>query len=239
MKIMGSKEFHMLQYKQSGFAAIETLLIVAILAIIGGTGYFVWHAKQNADASLKNAAKSSVGVARKPQSKTSVDAASGLTTFSSANGAFSVQYPSSWVTPSNPKLCGTFLDNDLEIGPDKQSVVVCATDGSLSQVSISATTPQKAGDPSQTLNAQGYKNFQSSDITVDSVKGHSYSAVASGQEEGLGAYPDGAIVMMDVFTKGKWVVIAQYNQLPPSDNAGISHDNRSTFDQIVKSLKFL
>lgn len=37
---------------QSGFSAIEALLILVILGIVGFTGYFVWHTKQNTDKSL-------------------------------------------------------------------------------------------------------------------------------------------------------------------------------------------
>jgi len=39
----------------SGFAAVEAILIGVILVILGGTGYYVWHAKQNADNALSNA----------------------------------------------------------------------------------------------------------------------------------------------------------------------------------------
>jgi hypothetical protein len=42
--------------KKNGFAAIETILIVVVLGILGFAGYFVWHAKQDADKSLTNAA---------------------------------------------------------------------------------------------------------------------------------------------------------------------------------------
>jgi hypothetical protein len=44
---------------QSGFAAVEALLVVVILAILSGTGYFVWHAKHSADKSLDSASQSS------------------------------------------------------------------------------------------------------------------------------------------------------------------------------------
>ena len=37
---------------QSGFSAVEALLILIIVGILGFTGYFVWHAKQSADKSL-------------------------------------------------------------------------------------------------------------------------------------------------------------------------------------------
>jgi type II secretory pathway pseudopilin PulG len=44
--------------KQRGFAIIETLLIIVVLAILGFTGWFVYHSKQTADKAL-NAANSS------------------------------------------------------------------------------------------------------------------------------------------------------------------------------------
>lgn len=43
---------------QTGFAAIEAVLILVVVGIIGFTGWFVWNAKQNADKSL-DAANSS------------------------------------------------------------------------------------------------------------------------------------------------------------------------------------
>jgi hypothetical protein len=36
----------------SGFSAVEALLILVILGILGGTGWFVWNARQNANKSL-------------------------------------------------------------------------------------------------------------------------------------------------------------------------------------------
>jgi hypothetical protein len=41
--------------KQNGFAIIETLLLLVLVAIIAGTGYFVWHSKSQADKSLNTA----------------------------------------------------------------------------------------------------------------------------------------------------------------------------------------
>lgn len=39
--------------KQSGFAVLEALLIVIVLALIGGTGYYVWHSRQSTDTVLQ------------------------------------------------------------------------------------------------------------------------------------------------------------------------------------------
>jgi hypothetical protein len=43
---------------QNGFAVIESLLILVIVAIIGGTGWFVWHSKQQTDKTLSETGNS-------------------------------------------------------------------------------------------------------------------------------------------------------------------------------------
>jgi type II secretory pathway pseudopilin PulG len=42
---------------QKGFAAVETVLVIVILAIVGSTGYYVYHANQKTDAALNAASK--------------------------------------------------------------------------------------------------------------------------------------------------------------------------------------
>jgi uncharacterized protein (UPF0333 family) len=42
---------------QKGFAALEAVLIVVILAILGGTGYYVYHANKKADDTLNSASQ--------------------------------------------------------------------------------------------------------------------------------------------------------------------------------------
>jgi hypothetical protein len=44
--------------QQSGFAVVESLLILVIVAIIGGTGWFVWHSKQQTDKTLSETGNS-------------------------------------------------------------------------------------------------------------------------------------------------------------------------------------
>lgn len=47
----------MTRFNQKGFALVETLLILIILAMIGGTGYYVWHSKQETNKSLVSSSK--------------------------------------------------------------------------------------------------------------------------------------------------------------------------------------
>lgn len=44
---------------QKGFTVIETLLVLILLAILGFTGYYVWHSQTTADKTLSTAAKTS------------------------------------------------------------------------------------------------------------------------------------------------------------------------------------
>jgi len=37
---------------QAGFSAVETILIIVIVAIVGFVGWFVYHSKQNSDKAL-------------------------------------------------------------------------------------------------------------------------------------------------------------------------------------------
>src|SRR5665213_1160694 len=41
-----------MKISQKGFAALEGILILVIIAIIGGTGYYVWHSKNQTDKTL-------------------------------------------------------------------------------------------------------------------------------------------------------------------------------------------
>jgi hypothetical protein len=52
---------------QKGFAVVEALLVVIVLGIIGGTGYYVWHSKQTADKAYSAATKSLTTTSATPQ----------------------------------------------------------------------------------------------------------------------------------------------------------------------------
>jgi hypothetical protein len=84
--------------KESGFAVVEALLILVILAIIGGTGYFIWHAKQSSEKSLANASNSQQGIVK----------ASTVTDFASCKAASGSKlletYPEQCVTKDGKKF---------------------------------------------------------------------------------------------------------------------------------------
>ena len=51
--------------KQSGFTLIEGLLILVIVGLLGGTGWYVWNAHNKANDTLTNADAANSSTARK------------------------------------------------------------------------------------------------------------------------------------------------------------------------------
>ncbi|HEX5448017.1 MAG TPA: hypothetical protein VFW90_02335 [Candidatus Saccharimonadales bacterium] len=62
---------------QKGFAALEGLLILIIIAIIGGTGWYVWHSKNQTDNTLDRAASQETTASNKKESTNATESAPG------------------------------------------------------------------------------------------------------------------------------------------------------------------
>jgi len=97
----------MKKLNQGGFSAIETVLIIVMLGIIGGTGWYVWHSKQAANTALTNASNAQTAVPQgKPQTLPSKDNMLLL-----ASSQLKVTYPAaSWNVAENnsttDQVCG-------------------------------------------------------------------------------------------------------------------------------------
>lgn len=84
---------------QNGFSAVEAVLILVILGIVGFTGYFVWHAKQNTDKSLASNNSTTPIIKKKtPASIQSADPYAGWSGCSDTSEGLSFKYPSAWTT---------------------------------------------------------------------------------------------------------------------------------------------
>jgi hypothetical protein len=88
--------------KQSGFSAVAGLLIIFIVAIIGGTGWYVWNSNKKTNDTLSQADKSSnvaAGLSTKKQTSQSIreiQPAEGITgwkEYKDSEYGFSFRYP--------------------------------------------------------------------------------------------------------------------------------------------------
>lgn len=82
-----------------GFGAIQALLILVVILVIGFVGWSVWHHKRQAVKSTGNSA-----VTQKPgpatHESTKTDPYEGWQTFESASLGISFKYPSDWSIPT-------------------------------------------------------------------------------------------------------------------------------------------
>src|SRR5438876_1797095 len=116
---------------QKGFTALEGLLILAIVGILGFTGWYVWNAHNKTSDTLTNADSANSSVA-KYSKKTTKDPTADWVAYSNKDGVFSLKYPKTWATASNPSLCSKGI---LLLGADSKSVGACGSEN-FGQISI-------------------------------------------------------------------------------------------------------
>jgi hypothetical protein len=75
-----------------GFSAIETLLILIIIGLVGFVGWYVYQAKQTADKNTAISSSSQAAVSKPKLAKT----------YTNNKGGFSVQYPANWKLKAEP-----------------------------------------------------------------------------------------------------------------------------------------
>ena len=88
-----------LKNNQYGFGAIEGLLVLVVIAIIGFTGWYVWHAKQTTDKNLTSGS-SSAPVFNKVKNNTYA----GWKTYCDSATKDCFEYPQTWKLSSEPKI---------------------------------------------------------------------------------------------------------------------------------------
>lgn len=101
-----------MQRNQKGFSAVEGLLILFIVGLVGFIGWYVYHSKNNAEATLSQADKTA--------NLESINTVVGLKTYS--DDFVSLKYPANWSVKrdDNTNLPGT--KNLVLTGPNDNEV---------------------------------------------------------------------------------------------------------------------
>jgi len=191
---------------QNGFTVVETLLVLILLAIIGFTGYYVYHTRSNANSTYNNATKTA---------NTTPDKTSGWQTYTGKVSdqaqnpavqadqiAYSFDYPASWnFYPIGTEVSGAPTSFQF-IAPSSTS------DKSINFNSVSTTKnakdyyTQAVGDQSklvgpvwQGVNSftteKGYSGYTSK---LDADTGVNYETYISNGQSGLVAFNYGAAI---------------------------------------------
>jgi hypothetical protein len=225
---------------QKGFSVLEVSLILIIISMIGGTGYYVFQSRQKTNDNL-----SSTPSQVEQKSAPIETSTAGWQLAKSSAGQFSVKYPKGWVQPSNRDLCDAdVLARGIYVGPTSEDVLKCATEN-FGQIGITSTEGDHQID-SDFSQDPGFASVQQKVVTVDGVKGKRVQGIAgaspggegdfSQQAQFSGSYADGTLVVKYIFYANNNTYVASYQQ---SKTGLHSQDVLSIFDTMVtKTLKF-
>jgi len=99
--------------KQSGFSAVEGLLILIILGLVSFTGWYVWHSKQSTDKTYTNAAKSALLTSTSAPVK--ADPYKGWKTYQNADKSLTIKYPGDWFIREDPTSSRVYVSTSSTV----------------------------------------------------------------------------------------------------------------------------
>lgn len=218
-----------------GFAAVETLLVVVIIGLIGFVGWYVYHAMKNTNSAYKAATTTSNSASPKFSSKKAKkatastvapatgDVTAGWTAITSPDSSFSFKTPTNWVSLTCDKSGGSA--STVYIASSASTLAACQSDNTgeadltMTADNSAAAAPQKQGTD---------QSFSSESFTLNGTKGDKATEVTSADDALL---PNTKIITYSFFSKGK-SFFAAYRQAKNATN------DTATFDQIVQTWKF-
>lgn len=167
----------MSRLKQAGFSALELLLILLAIALIGGTGWYVW---QNKDDSSPESESSSSQNEAATEEESAADPTADWATYKSTGGIFTLKHPKTWVTSSDCE------DNPLFLAPTKEQLGSCNSENG-GTVAISTMTESYEKQPdSDYANTAIYKEYKKTVVKVNGVDATRRQWVQGTTESGFG-----------------------------------------------------
>jgi len=141
---------------QKGFTAVEGLLIILILAVVGFGGYYVYHTNHKTKAAVSTtAAKESTASSNKSTVAKTTNPYAGWKTFCSTMGGLCLKYPTNW----------TFKQTLLSQSISPERDVFTSPSGSVVVDYLPRNGEGPTGNNS-TVNIVSVNNTQESDMDV-------------------------------------------------------------------------
>lgn len=163
--------------KQKGFSALYLILLLVVIGILGGTGWYVYTAKRNTEKSLEQSNVSNVPQTKKssPATKPPTAKADEKKEFTNRGTGVSFKYPKDWTVDDlgDPSNVGYPLNLNIHKNSGNNlllSLTVRNKDAKDSKI-------EPGGPPAYTLTAM------STVLEAITVKGQNYSLVGSMNEE--------------------------------------------------------
>jgi|GEM_PF-1359751 len=218
-----------------GFAAIEALLVVIILGLVGFTGWFVWHSKQVSDKTLTDASKSQPTTAAKKSSNTvkkpaASDETSSWLLYSPPSKNYTVQLADGWKLSRYQTADNLFTFNAADLNPSPGTKAIVATetlgkDGGA----VGFFLNYFAADQRLTPYSTQLPTFK----TEDGVTVSAYTETSTADPDGLGGLPKGATGYEYILRPASGALIDVTYGFKPGDT-----DNHSLVEKAIKTIHF-
>lgn len=212
---------------QKGFSSVEALLILVIVGVIGGVGYYVYQSRQEAKKSQDNANKSSLEIeASKKQAeeeKKATDETANWLLYEPPGKQYSMRIPDGWKLVS---LSGTDLygrnSSDTIYKPGTKATVQMMEGGWDGASSFGFYFPSASDEP------RAKEGDQKGTLTTASgLTAQKYQYTQTTEPEGIG-YAKGSTVYNYYFDdKGKNIFIQHY----------VSSGETAQTDLVEKAIK--
>lgn len=219
-----------LKDNRQGFALVESLLIVVIIALISFVGWYVYHAMKNTNNTYNSATKTSnsnspkFGTKKSTASSTKTsNATSSWTAVKSPDGSFTFKIPPSWVSLTCQNSGGSA--SAVYIASSQGRLASCQSDN-VDEASLTKTADNSAAAAPQRQGTD--QSFSSERFTANGVRGYRATEVTSADDAIL---PNTKIITYSFYTSGK-SFYASYRQPQGAANDAV------TFEQIVQTWQF-
>ncbi len=218
--------------QQAGFSAVEGLIVILVLLILGGTGYFVWH-RHNSTNENKTAASHST-VKSNVRNCHTTDGSIRGELFTDGNGMYSICIPDGWdIAVATNGVNSLMADaSGLHYKAGTTPTITKTTEGKdgPSAFDLFPSSPSAAIG----FNADQYTNLGS--FKAANVTGTKSTRIETSQsaDGGLGEVPVGTHQYTYIFNSAKLQegVEIDYNIAPGDSN------QLSLIDKVVATFRF-
>lgn len=212
-----------LKRNESGFSAVELILIVVVIAVLGGVGWLVYKHYRKAPPATTTTAVTKSSPTSAPKA---VDPYDGWTTVTTTDKAISVKIPATWVskTCDSPKI--------VYVAPTTKDLATCSSgNGGTASISYGDLTSSTIKTQETTKSACD-KTFAVTQPTINNVQGYRVERVETASSDDCVINFEGTKYVSYYFDKNAKSYNFTYKQ------TSTANDDLATFDLIVKSASF-
>ncbi len=198
---------------QKGFGAVEAIIVLLVLLVLGAAGWYVWNGQQDENKSASSQTQGK-NVESEPstlptQSKQQAsDPTADWATYSNTAGHFSFKYPKTWVFADRPEACA---EGHVLFAANSDALGRCASESFGQMIILSVNGDVRGNYKLGAGYRTDYTGVTETAATADTVNGTKQTATAFGQQ-GVGVLPDGTKVVQYAFYTNGRTYIAEYTQ---------------------------